>query len=63
MYAKISFGIMNVGAMFQWDMDIAFTDEKDTILVIYLDDITVLSKYDEERDYIPKQLSFLHRKE
>ena len=48
MYAKISFGIMNVGAMFQWDMDIAFTDEKDTILVIYLDDITVLSKYDEE---------------
>ena len=39
---------MNAGAMFQWNMDITFTDEKDKILVIYLDDITVLSKYDEE---------------
>ena len=48
MYTKMSFGIMNVGATFQQDMDIAFTDEKDIILVIYLEDITVLSKYDEE---------------
>ena len=39
---------MNVGATFQRDMDIAFTDEKDKIIVIYLDDITILSKYDEE---------------
>ena len=38
---------MNVGATFEWDMDIAFTDEKDKILVIYLDDITVLSMFDE----------------
>ena len=29
-------------------MDIAFTKEKDKILVIYLDDITVFSKSDEE---------------
>ena len=29
-------------------MDIAFIDEKDKILVIYLDDITVLSKSYEE---------------
>ena len=29
-------------------MDIDFTDEKDKILVIYLDDITVFLKYDEE---------------
>lgn len=29
-------------------MDIAFTEEKDKILVIYLDDITVFSKSDEE---------------
>ena len=48
MYAKMSFGIMNAGATFQRDMDMAFIDEKDKILVIYLDDITVLSKSDEE---------------
>ena len=29
-------------------MDIAFAEEKDKILVIYLDDITVFSKSDEE---------------
>ena len=48
MYAKMSSGIQNAGAMFQWDMDIAFTNEKHKILVIYLDNITVLSKSDEE---------------
>ena len=39
---------MNAGATFQWAIDIAFTDEKDKILVIYLDDITFFSKSDEE---------------
>ena len=29
-------------------MDIAFADEKDKILVIYLDDITIFSKSNEE---------------
>ena len=29
-------------------MDIAFANEKDNILVIYLDEITIFSKYDEE---------------
>ena len=48
MYAKISFGMMNATATFQWAMDIAFVDEKDKIMVIYLDGITVFSKYDEE---------------
>ena len=48
MYAKMSSGIQNAGAMFQWDMDIAFTNEKHKILVIYLDNITILSKSDEE---------------
>ena len=48
MYAKIPYGIMNVGENCQRAMDIAFTDEKDKILVIYLDDITVFSKFDEE---------------
>ena len=48
MYAKMSFGLMNAGATFQRAMDIAFTEEKDKILVIYLDDITMFSKSDEE---------------
>ena len=39
---------MNVGTTFQRAMDIAFADEKDKILVIYLDNITVFSKSDEE---------------
>jgi hypothetical protein len=48
MYAKKIFGLMNAGAMFQRAMDIAFIGEKDKFLVIYLDDITVFSKYDKE---------------
>ena len=34
---------MNVGATFQRAMDIAFAEEKDKFVVIYLDDITVYS--------------------
>ena len=41
MYNKMSFGLMNAGAMFQRAMDIAFSEEKDKFVVIYLDDITV----------------------
>ena len=48
MYAKISFGMIKAGATFQRAMEIAFFDEKDKILVIYLDEITVFSKSDEE---------------
>jgi hypothetical protein len=48
MYAKMPFGLMNVGAMFQCAMDIAFIGEKDKFVVIYLDDITVFSKFDKE---------------
>ena len=47
-YAKIPFGLMNVGATFQRAMDIAFSKEKDKFVVIYLDDITVFSKSDED---------------
>ena len=39
---------MNAGETFQPAMDIAFVDENDKILVIYLDDITIFSKSDEE---------------
>jgi hypothetical protein len=48
MYAKIPFGLMNAGANFQRAMDIAFADEKDKFIVIYLDDIIVYSVSDEE---------------
>ena len=48
MYAKIPFGLMNAGETFHWTTGIDFVDEKDKIMVIYLDDITVFSKSDEE---------------
>ena len=48
MYIKIPFGLMNAGAIFQRVMDIAFAKEIHDLLVIYLDDITVFSKTDNE---------------
>ena len=48
MYAKMPFVVMNAGENFQRSMDIDFADEKDKILVIYLDDITIFSQSDEE---------------
>jgi len=39
---------MNVGATFQRVMDITFANETERFIVIYLDDITVFSKADEE---------------
>jgi hypothetical protein len=48
MYAKMPFGLMNVGEMFQRAMDIDFIGEKDKFVVIYLDAITVFSKSDKE---------------
>ena len=48
MYDKIPFGFMNTEATFQRAMDIAFVGEKYKFMVIYLDDITVVSKFDEE---------------
>jgi hypothetical protein len=48
MYDKIPFGMMNVGATFQRDMDVSFVGEKYKFMVIYLDDITIFSKSDDE---------------
>ena len=45
MYAKMPFGLMNVGATFQCAMDISFVEEKETFVVIYMDVITVYSRY------------------
>ena len=50
-YAKMPFRLKNVGATFQRAMDIAFSNEKDVFLVVYLDDLTVLSNSDEEHLY------------
>jgi len=47
-YAKMPFGLKNVGATFQRAMDLAFANEKDVLLVVYLDHLTVFSKSDEE---------------
>jgi hypothetical protein len=48
MYVKMPFGLRNVGATFQREMDIAFVDELGRFIVIYLDDVSVYSKSDEE---------------
>jgi hypothetical protein len=48
MYEKIPFRMMNVGATFQRAMDIAFVGEKYKFMAIYLDDITIFSKSDDE---------------
>eukprot|EP00253_Pinus_taeda_P012194 PITA_12194 len=50
-YAKMSFDLKNAGARFQRAMDLAFENEKDAFLVVYLDDLIVFSKSDEEHMY------------
>eukprot|EP00253_Pinus_taeda_P024831 PITA_24831 len=47
-YAKMPFGLKNAGATFQRAMHLAFANEKDDFLVVYLDDLMVFSKSDEE---------------
>lgn len=48
MYAKMPFRLMNAWVTFRRAMDIAFYEEMIKFVVIYLDDITVYSKYDEQ---------------
>jgi hypothetical protein len=48
MYEKMPFGIMIVGETFQRAMDIAFVDEKDKFIMIYLDDIIVFLDSDDQ---------------
>jgi len=48
MYLKMPFGLMNAIATFQRAMDIAFSKKIHEFLVIYLDDITMFSKSDNE---------------
>lgn len=48
MYVKMPFGLKNAGATFQREMDIAFSKEIHDFLVMYLDDITIFSKSDQQ---------------
>ena len=48
MYGKMPFGLTNVGATFQWAIDIAFEGGRDKFIVVYLDDITMFSKSNKE---------------
>ena len=43
-YDKIPFRLINVGATFQWAMDIAFRGLINKFVVVYLNDIIVYSK-------------------
>ena len=42
------FGLKNAGATFQRTMDIAFAKEIHDFLIIYLDDLTVFSRSDQQ---------------
>ena len=42
------FGLKNARATFQRVMDIAFANEKDVLLVVYLDDMTIFSSSNDE---------------
>ena len=48
MCAKMPFGLITIGETFRRVMDITFDGEKDKFVVVYLDDIIVFSKTDEE---------------
>ena len=48
MYAKMPFSLMNARATFQRAMDIAFAEEINKFVVIYLDDITIYSRNENE---------------
>ena len=43
-YRRMPFGLINAGATFQREMDIAFWGLIDHSVVFYLDDVTVFSK-------------------
>jgi len=46
MYAKMPFGLINVGATFQRAMDLSFFGKVNQFIIIYLDDFTVFSESD-----------------
>jgi len=61
-YVKMPFGPKNAGATFQRAVDIAFAKEIHDFLVIYLDDLTVFSKLDQEHLEHLRQVFIICRK-
>ena len=55
-YRRMPFGLINVGATFHRDMDIAFHGLIGHSVVVYLDDITIFSKKREEHAFHLKQI-------
>ena len=53
-YAKMPFGLKNVGVTFQRTMDMAFANEKDVFLFVYLDGLTVFYNSYKEHLYHSK---------
>ena len=58
-YNHMPFGLINARATFQWAMDHSFSDLKNKIIVMYLDDLTVFSKH--RRDHVHHLESILHQ--
>jgi hypothetical protein len=56
MYYKMTFRLINAGTTFHSAMEIAFVGEKYKFMVIYLDDITIFSKLDDEHLQHLKQI-------
>jgi hypothetical protein len=48
MHDKMPFGLINAGVVFQRAIDIAFVGEREKFIMIYLDDIIVFSKSNDE---------------
>ena len=55
-YRRMPFGLINAGATFQRDMDIAFRDLIGRNIVVYLNDITIFSKRREEHAFHLKHI-------
>ena len=61
-YRRMPFGLINVGATFQRAVDISFQGLIDHNVVVYLDDVTVLSKKRENHVFHLKQIFDHYRK-
>lgn len=61
-YVRMAFKLKNEGATFQRAMDIAFSKEIHDFLVIYLDDLTVFSKSDQQHLDHLRQVFLICRK-
>ena len=61
-YRRMPFGLINAGATFQRAMDIAFHGLIGRSAVVYLNDITIISKKREEHAFHLKQIFERYRK-